>query len=209
MQKRPGLGFRGYWPSFPSISVLNTSLCRVWSKTVQNRNPIPVQIRFLMPGPFYMGGPFCTVGSCRTVRVWVFVYNLDCAFQNRDLNTSFHRTRSKPVQNSNVSPVLLRFDMPGPFCTAYIIKCIAMQKRPGLGFRGYWPSFPSISVLNTSLCRVWSKTVQSRNPIPVQIRFLMPGPFYMGGPFCTVGSCRTVRVWVFVYNLDCDFQNRS
>ena len=23
--------------------------------------------------------------------------------------------------------------MPGPFCTAYIIKCIAMQKRPGLG----------------------------------------------------------------------------
>ena len=109
----------------------------------------------------------------------------------------------------NASPVLLRFNMPGPFCTAYIIKCIAMQKRPGLGCRGYWPLSPSISVLNTSLCWIWSKTVQNRNPIPVQIRFKMPGPFCMGGPFCTVGSCRTVRVWVFVYNLDCAFQNRS
>ena len=108
----------------------------------------------------------------------------------------------------NASPVLLRFNMPGPFCTAYIIKCIAMQKRPGLGCRGYWPLSPSISVLNTSLCRIWSKTVQNRNPIPVQIRFKMPGPFCMGGPFCTVGSCRTVRVWVVVYNLDCVFQNR-
>ena len=71
---------------------------------------------------------------------------------------SFHWTWSKPVQNINASPVLLRFNMPGPFCTAYIMKCIAMQKRPDLGCRGYWPLFLSISVLNTSLCRVWSKT---------------------------------------------------
>ena len=128
------------------------------------------------------------------------------SFSKSVLNTSFHRTWSKPVQNMNASPVLLRFNMPGPFCTAYIIKCIAMQKRRGLGCRGYWPLSPSISVLNTSLCRIWSKTVQNRNPIPVQIRFKMPGPFCMGGPFCTVGSCRTVRVWVFVYNLDCAFK---
>ena len=123
-----------------------------------------------------------------------------------------HEFPSNLVQTSpkyEFSPVLLRFNMPGPFCTAYIIKCIAMQKRPGLGCRGCWPLSPSISVLNTSLCRIWSKTVQNRNPIPVQIRFKMPGPFCMGGPFCTVGSCRTVRVWVFVYNLDCAFQNRS
>ena len=66
----------------------------------------------------------------------------------------------------NASPVLLRFNMPGPFCTAYIIKCIAMQKRPGLGCRGYWPLSPSISVLNTSLCRIWSKTVQNGTPFP-------------------------------------------
>ena len=126
MQKRPGLGCRGYWPLSPSISVLNTSLCRIWSKTVQNRNPIPVQIRFKMPGPFCMGGPFCTVGSCRTVRVWVFVYNLDCAFQKSVLNMSFHRIWSKPVQNINDSPVLFGFNMPGPFCTAHIVKCIAV-----------------------------------------------------------------------------------
>ena len=121
MQKRPGLGCPSlFGPLSPSISVQNTSLCRIWSKTVQNSNPIPVQIRFKMPGPFCMGGPFCTVGSCRTVRVWVFVYNLDCAFQNSVLNMNFHRIWSKPVQNINDSPVLFRFNMPGPFCTAHI-----------------------------------------------------------------------------------------
>ena len=159
-------------------------------------------------GPPMQNGPGI-LNRIWTVRVWFVVYNLDWSFSKSVLNTSFHRTWSKPVQNINASPVLLRFNMPGPFCTAYIIKCIAMQKRPGLGCRGYWPLSPSISVLNTSLCRIWSKTVQNRNPIPVQIRFKMPGPFCMGGPFCTVGSCRTVRVWVFVYNLDCAFQNRS
>ena len=184
------------------------SFHRIWSKPVQNINDSPVLFRFNMPGPF------CTAHIVKCIAVWNCP-GLICRLQSRlsfsksVLNTSFHRTWSKPVQNMNASPVLLRFNMPGPFCTAYIIKCIAMQKRPGLGCRGYWPLSPSISVLNTSLCRIWSKTVQNKNPIPVQIRFKMPGPFCMGGPFCTVGSCRTVRVWVFVYNLDCAFQNRS
>ena len=77
--------------------------------------------------------------------------------------------------------------MPGPFCT--IIKCL--QKRPGLGCRGYWPLSPSISG------RIWSKTVQN-TPFPFKYDLRCP----VGGPFCTVGSCRTVRVWVVVYNLD-------
>ena len=181
---------------------------RTWSKPVQNINDSPVDFDLTCPD-HSARLILSNVLLCRTVRVWFIVYNLDWAFQNRSQTRVSIETWSKPVQNINASPVLLRFNMPGPLCTAYIIKCIAMQKRLGLGYRGYWPLSPSTSVLNTSLCRVWSKTVQNRNPIPVQIRFRMPGPFCMGGPFCTVGSCRTVRVGVSVCNLDCAFQNRS
>ena len=53
----------------------------IWSKTVQNRNPIPVQIRFKMPGTILHGRTILHSRVVQNCPGLSFRLYLDCAFQ--------------------------------------------------------------------------------------------------------------------------------
>ena len=147
------------------------SFHRIWSKPVQNINDSPV-LNLTCPVHCQM---YSCVELCLICRL-----QSRLSFSKSVLNTSFHRSKIW-------MPVLFCYDLTCPDHSA----CLYYQMETS-GFGLSWLLAIVSFNIGPKYEFVSSKTVQNKNPIPVQIRFKMPGPFCMGVPFCTVGSCRTV-----------------